>query len=147
MEFNITINAPKEKVWHALWDDTNYRAWASAFAEGSWAKTDDWKKGSKVLFLGNEGSGMVSQIEDNIPNEYMSIKHLGMVKDGVEDTTSSEIQQWAGAMENYRLKEVNGKTELNVFMTSDGMEKQMLDYFSGTWPKALDKLKAIAENA
>lgn len=147
MEFNISINAPKEKVWHALWDDANYRAWTAAFAEGSRAETDNWKKGSKVLFTDGKGSGMVSTIEENIPNEYMSIRHLGMVKDGVEDTTSAEVQQWAGAMENYRLTEANGKTEVNVFMTSNSMNKQMLDYFQGTWPKALNKLKALAEQA
>ena len=43
MNFSIDINAPKEKVWNVLWDDDSYRKWTSAFAEGSYAKTDNWK--------------------------------------------------------------------------------------------------------
>jgi uncharacterized protein YndB with AHSA1/START domain len=140
-EFKITINAPKEKVWGTLWNDSTYRSWTSVFAEGSRAETD-WKKGSKVLFLDGKGSGMVSVIAENIPNEYMSIKHLGEVKDGVEDTESDKVTQWAGALENYRLKTVNGKTELTVDMD---ITHEYMDYFLKTWPKALDKVKEIAE--
>jgi hypothetical protein len=140
-EFTITINAPKEKVWNTLWNDSSYRAWTSVFAEGSRAETD-WKKGSKVLFLDGKGSGMVSVIAENIPNEYMSFKHLGEVKDGVEDTKSEKVSQWAGSLENYTLKTVNGKTELTVDM---GITHEYMDYFLKTWPMALDKVKELAE--
>lgn len=140
-EFKISIDAPREKVWKTLWEDATYRAWTSAFSPGSWAKTD-WKKGSKVLFLNGEGEGMVSEIADSRPNEYMSIKHLGMVKDGKEDTTSKDVSAWAGATENYTLKTVNGKTELVVDMD---ITDDMKDYFLKTWPIALDKLKELAE--
>ena len=51
MNFDISINAPREKVWEVLWDDASYRKWTSAFSEGSYAVTDNWKKGSKILFL------------------------------------------------------------------------------------------------
>ena len=74
LNFSISINAPKEKVWEMLWDDAGYRAWTNVFAEGSWAKTDSWKEGSKVLFLGPNGSGMVSSVAANKPNEFMSFK-------------------------------------------------------------------------
>ena len=75
LKFNTTINAPREKVWNALWDEDNYRKWTTVFSEGSTVETD-WKKGSKVLFTDGKGSGMVSEIADNIPNEYMSFRHL-----------------------------------------------------------------------
>jgi uncharacterized protein YndB with AHSA1/START domain len=65
MNFSIDINAPKEKVWNVLWDDNSYRKWTSPFAEGSYAKTDNWKEGSKVLFLGPSGDGMVSKVASN----------------------------------------------------------------------------------
>ena len=139
--FTISIDAPKEKVWSILWDDATYREWTSVFAEGSKAETD-WKKGSKVLFLDGKGEGMVSTIAENIPNEFMSIKHLGVVHNGIEDTKSDKIKEWAGAMENYTLKSIDGKTNLIVEMDINDEYK---DYFMKTWPMALEKLKEIAE--
>ena len=41
-EFKISINAPREKVWEVLWNDTTYPAWTAVFSEGSHAVTD-WK--------------------------------------------------------------------------------------------------------
>lgn len=140
-EFNITIDAPREKVWSTLWSEATYPQWVAAFSEGSRAVTD-WQKGSKALFVNPNGEGMVSTIAENIPNEYLSIKHLGFVKDGVEDTESEEVKKWAGAMENYTLKTVNGKTEVTVDMD---IADEYKDYFLETWPKALDKLKELAE--
>jgi uncharacterized protein YndB with AHSA1/START domain len=145
MEFNINIEAPKEKVWKTLWNDQTYREWTSAFAEGSQAETD-WKKGSRVLFTDGKGSGMVSTIVENKPNEFMSIRHLGTIKNGVEDLDSEENKQWAGAFENYTLRESGGKTVLHVEMGGADIPKEFEDYFLQTWPKALDKLKALSEN-
>ena len=140
-EFKITIDAPKEKVWNTLWNDTTYPEWTSVFAAGSRAESD-WKKGSKILFLDDKGSGMVSVIAEKVPNEFMSFKHLGEVKDGVEDTTSEKVSQWAGAFENYTLKAIDGKTELIVDLD---ISDDFADYFLKTFPKALDKVKEIAE--
>jgi uncharacterized protein YndB with AHSA1/START domain len=140
-EFKIAIDAPREKVWNILWDDDSYQAWTAAFTEGSHAITD-WKKGSKVLFLDGKGMGMVSKIDETIPNEYMSFEHLGYVKDGVEDVSSEEVKNFAGAHENYTLKDVDGKTELIVDMD---INDQYKDYFTQTFPKALAKVKELAE--
>ena len=140
-QFKIEIAAPKEKVWKVLWGDTTYPAWTSAFAEGSRAETN-WEEGSKVLFLDGKGQGMVSTIAKKIPNEFMSFKHLGTVKDGVEDFESEQTKEWSGALENYLLKTVNGKTELVVDMD---IAEEYKDYFMNTWPKALDKVKELAE--
>ena len=140
-QFKIEIAAPKEKVWKVLWGDTTYPAWTSAFAEGSRAETN-WEEGSKVLFLDGRGHGMVSTIAKKIPNEFMSFKHLGTVKDGVEDFESEQTKEWSGALENYVLKTVNGKTELFVDMD---IAEEYKDYFMNTWPKALDKVKELAE--
>jgi Activator of Hsp90 ATPase homolog 1-like protein len=142
-EFKIKINAPKEKVWKVLWDDASYRTWTSVFAEGSYVVTDGWKEGSKVLFLDGKGAGMVSKVAKNKPNEFMSFKHLGEVKDGVEDTSSERVKEWAGASENYTLKESNGGTELVVDMD---MTEEFKDYLTQTWPKAMEQIKALAEN-
>jgi hypothetical protein len=140
-EFKILINASPEKVWGVLWSDNSYPMWTSVFAEGSKAETD-WKEGSKVLFLDGNGQGMISFIEERRDNEYMSFKHVGTVKDGTEDMNSKETREWGGAMENYTLKPINGKTELVVDMD---IAEEYKDYFLKTWPKALDKLKELAE--
>ncbi len=144
-EFKITINATKEKVWQTLWDDVTYREWTAAFTEGSWAKTDHFKKGSKVLFLDAKNDGMISIVSENRPNEYMSFEHIGEVKKGVEDLESAKKQGWAGAHENYSLKTVPGGTEVLIEMDVDEKATEMVNYFMATWPKALDKLKEVSE--
>lgn len=141
INFKTVINAAPEKIWKVLWDDATYRKWTSAFSEGSYAETD-WKEGSKVLFLDGQGQGMVSRIAENRPNEYMSIEHLGEVKNGVEDTSSDRVKEWAGAHENYTLKKVDGKTELSIDMDITEEFKEM---FSQMWPKALDNVKKLSE--
>ncbi len=141
LNFSITINAPKEKVWNGLWEDSSYRAWTSAFAPGSHAVTD-WKEGSKVLFLDGKGQGMVSKIAVSRPNEYLSFEHLGIVKDGVEDFESEEVKKWAGAFENYALSESNGTTNLQIDMDANN---EWMEFFSKVWPQALEKVKELSE--
>jgi hypothetical protein len=114
----------------------------SVIPSTSYADTD-WKEGSKVLFLDGEGSGMVSKIEANKPNEFMSFKHLGEVKNGVEDTESDKVKSWAGAFENYTLKEVDGITELIVELD---MNEEYKDMFMQMFPKALEQLKILSES-
>ena len=140
-EFKILIDAPPEKVWNMLWNDASYPQWTSAFAEGSKVETD-WKEGSKVLFLDGKGQGMISIIAKKKPNEFMSFKHIGTVNNGVEDLDSPQTKEWAGALENYTLKNTGGKTELVVDMD---MTEEYKDYFIKTWPMALDKVKELAE--
>jgi uncharacterized protein YndB with AHSA1/START domain len=140
--YNASIKAPKEKVWDTLWGKESYKQWTAAFAEGSDAITD-WKEGSKVLFTDGKGEGMVARIAKRIDNEYLSLQHLGMLKDGKEITEGPEVEGWAGAEENYTLKEENGITKLDVDID---LTDKWLDYFNKTWPKALDKLKELAES-
>lgn len=140
-KFNITINASRERVWDVLWGSETYPAWTAPFAEGSNAQTD-WQKGSRVLFTDGSGSGMISEIAEKVPNEYMSFRHLGMLIDGVEDLESEKVKKWAGAYENYTLKTAGNGTEVIVDIDIDEEHK---DYFTESWPKALNKLKEIAE--
>ena len=94
--FKILIDARLEKVWELLLNQATYPLWTLPFCEGSHFETD-WKKGSKALFFNNNNEGMVSIINDNIPNKYMSIKHLGMVKNGIEDMESEKTREWIGS--------------------------------------------------
>lgn len=141
LNHTIQINAPKEKVWETLWNDATYRQWTSVFSEGSHA-VSDWKEGSQVLFLGPDGGGMFSRIEKMVPNETMEFKHLGVTKDGQPQPATPETEAWAGAMENYYLSENNGSTELRVEMD---IAEDYEDFFKETFPKALEKVKELAE--
>ncbi|MGA0556976.1 SRPBCC family protein [Larkinella sp. VNQ87] len=139
--FSIAIDAPRETVWNILWSDVTYPQWTAAFSEGSRAETD-WQEGSKVFFLGKENEGMVAIIATKVPNEFMSFKHIGTVNKGVEDFESEQSREWAGSLENYTLKTVDGKTELTVEMD---IADEYKDDFVKTWPLALKKVKELAE--
>jgi hypothetical protein len=146
IHYSIEINAPKEKVWHAMLDDHTYRAWTKAFSPGGYFK-GDWSQGSKIIFLGpdpqtGEEGGMVSQVVENRPYEYLSLKHNGIIQNGVEDTTSDEARKWTPAFENYTFTEKDGKTEVQVDMeTAD----ELVAEFDKMWPEGLKNLKEIAE--
>lgn len=142
LQFKTVINAPREKVWDILWNDTTYPQWTKAFSEVSLAVTD-WQKGSKVLFTDGKGDGMVSRIAEKIPNEFMSFEHLGEVVNGVEDTESEKVKIWAGSKENYTLKTVDGKTELTMDMDITEDFKEM---FEKMWPKAMANIKELSES-
>ena len=86
---------------------------------------------------------MVSRIAEHRPNEFLSIEHLGVVKDGVEDTTSAEVKEWAGARENYLLRDDGDHVTLTIEMdTADSYRQD----FEDTWPKALSALKDLSES-
>ncbi len=139
LTFSATINAPKEKVWKTLWDDTSYRKWTAAFMEGSYAKSD-WNEGSKILFLTPNGNGMFGIIQKKIPNTQMTFKHLGEVKNGMEAK-----KDWGDATESYHLDETNGTTALTVKLTME-FTTEFEQYFTSTFPKALKIVKEIAES-
>jgi uncharacterized protein YndB with AHSA1/START domain len=136
LKFNTSIKASREKVWQVLWNDDTYRKWTAVFCEGSHAESD-WKEGSEIKFLGPDGSGMFSIIETKIPNEQMSFRHLGELKNGVKET-----KDWDGAMEKYFLTEADGTTELRVEI---GMNEEYVKYFADIFPKALEIVKQLSE--
>ncbi len=148
LHFTTAINAPKEKVWNTMLEDATYREWTEAFHKGSYYE-GDWSRGSKILFLAQNDDGttggMVSRIVENRPYDFVSIEHLGEVVAGVEDTTSERVQAWAGAHENYTFTEAEGVTTVNVDLDVDESSVEMKEMFEGMWPKALEKLKEIAE--
>ncbi len=141
LTFSITIDASRERVWHALFNDEPFRKWASEFAAGSYY-IGDWSEGSEIRFLVEGGDGMVSMIDENRPHEYMSIRHLGYIVKGVEDRDSDEVKSWSPAFENYTLQDADGSTILTVVTDTFN---DFVDYFNETWPKALKVVKRTAE--
>ncbi|MBA3898912.1 MAG: SRPBCC domain-containing protein [Bacteroidetes bacterium] len=142
MKFTIDINAPREKVWKILWNDETYREWTKAFSEGSHA-VSDWNEGSKIHFLDPNGQGMYSTIDRKIPNEFMSFKHIGMIKDGEEQPVDEETKSWSGAMENYKLEEHDGITTLTVENDTSGEDWENM--LKEAFPKALKIVKDLSE--
>ena len=142
-KFSTVIHAPKEKVWQVLWGQTTYPVWTEPFGEGSRVETD-WEEGGKVLFLAAEKGGMVSRIAKKQENEFMSFEHLGMVdENGIEDLESEKVKAWAGSLENYRLEEKDGKTELYVEVEVDDSYK---GFFQNSFPTALQRVKEMSED-
>ena len=142
LEFTISINAPKEKVWYSLWDDENYENWTKAFCDGSYA-ISSWEEGSKIHFLSPSGGGMYSKISENKPFESMVFAHIGNIDNLKELPLDEETKQWTGCEERYTLTEENVVTTLTVSV--DSLE-QYVGFFEGSFPKALENIKAIAEN-
>ncbi len=136
LRYSIDIDAPRQRVWEVLWDDKTYPDWTSAFSEGSHA-VSDWNEGSKVQFLGPDGSGMLAVIEKKVPNERMTFRHLAEIKDGKEQPAPS----WSGALEDYTLKDTGAGTTLIVDLETADEYKEMFDK---TFPKALQRVKELA---
>jgi uncharacterized protein YndB with AHSA1/START domain len=149
INFSITINAPRQKVWDTVMGKETYPVWTAAFSEGFAESSEaigDWSQGSKMLFISataeGQKEGMVSMIAENRQPEFLSINHIGFMKNGVEDTTSPEVLKWAGAYENYTFTEVEGGTKFDVELSVEDSFKEM---FEEMWPKALAKLKEMCE--
>ncbi|MGM0547549.1 MAG: SRPBCC domain-containing protein [Bacteroidota bacterium] len=144
LHYSVSINAPKEKVWNTMLGEDSYGKWTEAFATGSHFK-GSWKEGSRIRFLAPDENGkvggMLSRIKKNRKCEFISIEHLGIVQNGEEVTDSDEVKKWAGALENYTIKENKGQTQVLIDMDSEEDDEEMMQEI---WPKA-QKLKELAE--
>jgi hypothetical protein len=148
LQFNVSINAPAKKVYAVMLGINNksaYEQWTSLFNPTS-TYEGSWDKGNKMLFVGvdekGEKGGMVSRIVENIPNQFVSIQHYGLLKADKEITEGPEVEKWANGFENYTFEENNGITKVTVDLDTT---EDFTDYMNQTYPKALDKLKEICE--
>jgi len=148
INFNVSIQAPAAKVFDlmlGLSDKATYEQWTALFNPTS-TYEGSWNKGSKILFIGTDEKGkvggMVSEIAENVPNRFVSIRHYGLVKENVEITEGSEVEKWANGYENYTFEETNGTTTVSVDLDTVA---DFVDYMKETYPKALGKLKEICE--
>ena len=144
LNYEITINAPLEKVWEMLWNPEIYAEWTQFFSSGSVMKSD-WKINGKTYFLDDSGDGMVSTIKTLNPPHEIVFSHLGILKDGVEDVESREVQEWSGAEEKYFLRSVDeNRTHLQAIVhTMQEYEVRMTNGFKN----GFDKLKDLTEQA
>lgn len=119
-------------------EDATYREWTAIFNPGSYYE-GDWEQGKAMKFLGPEGGGMFAEVVENRLHEFVSIKHLGMIENGVENPWESGAEVY----ENYTFTDKDGGTEVVVDLIN--VPEEYKSYFEETWPQALDKLKEIVE--
>lgn len=141
LQWSVDIAAQAATVYQVLIGTETYTQWTSAFGEGLYFE-GAWQQGQRMRFLTPVGHGVVSEIAECRPGEFISIRHIGYIDDqGVEDTTSDAIRAWAPAYENYTFTTTVLGTRLTV-------EQDITDDFSSmpqAWPTALAQLKALCE--
>lgn len=142
IEFTAMIKAPAHVVWQHVTDPESYAQWTSAFADGSHFR-GSWEAGARILFLGPNGNGMVSEIAEIRCNEFISIRHLGFISNGVEDTTSEAISKWAPAFENYTFIPTPDGTR---FVVDQEVAAEWEEDIRQAWPKALELLTSLCES-
>ena len=148
LQFKVSINAPVNKVYDTMLgmsQKATYEQWTALFNPTS-TYEGNWEKGSKMLFVGTdekgEKGGMVSEIADNIPNRFVSIRHYGLLQGNAEITEGPDVEKWANGLENYSFEEVDGSTKVIVELDTT---EDFLDYMNQTYPNALEKLKELCE--
>lgn len=140
--YEIAINASAEKVWDILWNKQSYTQWTAPFCEGS-HYSGEMKQGNRIQFLSPENDGMYSDVIIFKPNENVMFRHIGEVKNGKELPLDEKTEQWTGAYENYILNEKNGVTQLTAEID---LTPEHIKYFEESFPKAMQKIKELAEN-
>ena len=148
LQFKVNINAAVSKIYDFMLGISNkatYEQWTALFNPTS-TYEGSWEKGNKILFLGvdtkGERGGMVCRIAINIPNQFVSIQHYGLLKGEKEITEGPEVEKWANGFENYTFEDNNGTTTVIVDLDTT---EDFVDYMNKSYPKALDKLKEICE--
>ena len=143
VQFTKEIKAPAQKVWDTLWNEATYSQWTSAFnPQGVSTMQSDWEVGGRTLFVDGNGNGMISTIISKDEPNAMVFKHLGMIKDGKEDTTSEEVKSWAGSLEEYHLSESNGTTTL---LTSVQIEEEWEEMMNNGFTQGLEVVRKLSE--
>src|SRR5690606_37609 len=110
MQFTITINASRNKVWNVLFDDETFRDWGNIIDEGQY-KVGEIKEGNEVQFMSSSGYGVTSLVEECIPSEFVLFRQMADTKEKGKEQREKE---WTGGSERYSLAEEDGHTVLTV---------------------------------
>lgn len=84
---------------------------------------------------------MFGIIQKKVVNKEMTFKHLGEIKNGIE-----EKKDWKNATESYKLSEIPEGTMVLVVLTVDDANEQFESYFNEAFPNALATLKQLCES-
>jgi hypothetical protein len=146
LQYQVHINASPEHVHQVMLNLDTYKAWTKHFNPTS-TFAGTWEKGTKMHFLGideqGKVGGMVSRIKEHLPNQFVSIEHLGILRGDEEILSGPEVEAWAGGLEEYLFTESNQGTLLSIAVDTN---HEYTEYFDNTWPQALQALKSLCEN-
>lgn len=138
MQFSTEINATKERVWDTLWRDETFREWAGIIDPGT-HQVGNLKEGNEIQFISGNGYGVTSLVEKLTVNEFLLLRHSADTQQSGEQEREKE---WTGGAETYSLTEKDGVTTLT---TEFDVPPQLEEYFKGAYPKALERIKELAE--
>ncbi len=139
LQFQLNIHATKEKVWNTLWQDETFRDWAGLIDPGTYM-VDELKEGATVQYISAEnGYGVTSLVAELTPGEYVLFKHQADTQDSGKRLRDDE---WTGGEESYLLVEKDGSTTLTAAFD---VPPEMEEYFTQNYPKALGRVKELAE--
>lgn len=135
MTASVNIQAPTSKVWTAITDKTQIKAYF--FGTDVYS---DWKKGSPVIWSGEwegqryEEKGEVLDVEKE---QLLSYSYLSTGKEDIPENYSTVI---------YRLeKDEQGNTHFTVIQ-SNFTDQAACDHSKENWKQILDGLKKVAES-
>lgn len=139
LRFSIGIQASRGRVWDTLWQDKTLREWAGIIDPGTYM-AGELKEGNEIQFISSEnGYGVTSLVEKLVPGEFVLLRHQADTQNAGKDEREKE---WTGGQETYSLAEQDGTTTLAVAFD---VPEEMEDYFNNAYPKALGRIKELAE--
>ena len=139
IEFQIEINASKEKIWATLWNDITFRDWANMIDEGTYMK-GVLNEGNEIQFISSvNGYGVTSLIEKLKLNEFILLMH---VRDTIESGQEERENEWTGGSESYLLSEKNAAT---VLIYKADIPQELEEIMKVRYHKAFNRIKLLAE--
>lgn len=139
MQFRVEINTSKKRVWDTLWQDKTFRQWAGIIDPETYM-SGEFKEGNEVQFISAaNGYGVTSLVEKLTPGEFLLLRHSA---DTQESGKQKREKEWTGGEESYSLSEKDGTTTLTA--TFD-VPLELEEYFKANYPKALERVKVLAE--
>ncbi len=146
LTYNIDIKAPANLVADQMIGKETYSQWTSLFSPTSDFE-GGWNKGDKIRFtaLDERGTrqGILAEIVEHIPHQFISMHHYGYLYGDQEITEGPELAVLENSFENYYFDQKDGITNLRIEVSDDGEHTK---HMNEIWPKALEKLKAMCEN-
>ena len=138
VQFRVEIHASRERVWDTLWQDETLREWAGIIDPGT-HMVGDLKEGNELQFISANGYGVTSLVAKLTAGEFLLLRHRA---DTQGNGKRERAQEWTGGEESYSLSEKDGTTTL---IAAFDVPPEMEDYFKINYPKALERVKVLAE--